>query len=292
MFDLVRPALEHQGIVLIDEKGNPRPIDKRKPRPLERLLAKTIKGFSEGHPCIGAKRAMANQKTYMSVIPDMTTVESAITLLADFATYCSLTDHGDDVVKTLIVVATGTHVVSQEDYANKHWEFAQLLHDLDGLLCHYDDTVSMDPVSDSFEFSLNSRAVFTTTLNPHSPRVSRRFPYPAWVMNQTSQFNALREAGEFSKWQDKIRKVDAELDPSGTHNLILSDSGYASAFDQLAGSKPSNVGFEPRYTSQERRWALEDVKSRAIMEYAPGEVMDWLDNVGDFAVKEGRVDGS
>ena len=172
----------------------------------------------------------------MGVYPDMESVSSALMFLDDYERYLDLTKNEDAVLKTFVSVFPLTEIISQDDFASQYWRFAQTLVDLSSQTHPWDPKASHLPTDKSFELSLGGRAVFTTTLNHHSPRMARKFLYPTWVMNQTSQFDALRDRNDFARWQENIRAKDAAIDPSGLPNPILEDHGYASAAAQLPGS--------------------------------------------------------
>lgn len=243
---------------------------------LEKNIGESFGHFCKGHVCIGAKRALAEHRVYFGLYDQMEGVSTALSVLKDLDQYFALTDHDPDpfrqeVLKTCALIFTG-FVGDQDSFAARFWSFAQLLHDVDQLSHPWDSEVDSDPSSPHFEFCLRSRAIFTTTLNPANPRFARKFGYPAWVMNQTSQFNALRampsgQHTEFDSWQRKIRAADTSLDPSGTHNLILTNHGQASAATQLAGSTFPGLDFKVR-ESAERSTIREALAEQAKREGA------------------------
>jgi len=207
------------------------------------------------HVCIGARSLagkaeetarqdqtpprVATAPLYMGVYPDMDSVTSALMFIDDYENYLAVTEKEDAVLKTFVAVFPRTDVISQEDFAIRYWKYAQTLVDISSQTRPWDSKASPVPTDKDFELSLGGKAVFTTTLNPHSPRIARKFLYPAWVMNQTSQFDALRDRNDFARWQENIRAKDAAVDPSGIPNPILEDHGYASAAAQLPGSSVS-----------------------------------------------------
>jgi FPC/CPF motif-containing protein YcgG len=240
---------------------------------LEKLIAGLFRGFAQNHPCIGARSVFVNGNMFFAILPDMRSTETALRVVELVEEYIHISDPIDDHVKTLAIVFFDTSG-TQEEFAEKYWRFVQKVHDVDCILNEWDSSVSSDPTDSSFEFSIAGRAIFTTTLNPASARVARRFAYPVWVCNQTRQFNRLRELGLFAKWQDQIRAADAAVDPSGMPNPILTDHGYGTAAQQLAGSNVEPCPLVVR-KSQEAR-AVVAATSIADMQLSntPSETID------------------
>jgi len=262
------------------------------PTALENWVGQGLLGFMRRHVCIGAKalaglsddadRAVdpenppAPSGLHFSVYPDMGSVASAVMVLTDLEDYYAHSDRLDPVKKTLALVFPSELVASQAEFAPRYWRFAQILSDLSCLTHPWDSAASPDPAAPTFELSLAGRAVFTTTLHPASPRIARRFMYPTWVMNQTRQFDALRAAGQFSRWQDQIRAADAAVDPSGVANPVLTDHGQASAAGQLAGSSVEGLTFSaPAGASDAHARGLAALE-QAHREGAPRSVLDTI----------------
>lgn len=264
-------------------------LDGDKASPFEVWTGQKLLGFMQGHPCIGARSlagkaedtrdaAGAGKAPYeglhFSTYADMSSVASAVAFINDLEDYYRVSDSIDAVLKTFVAIFPRVEISSQTDFAERYWAFAQLLCDVSSLTHGWDENASTNPVDDNFELSLAGRAVFTTTLNPHSNRIARRFNYPAWVMNQTRQFDALREAGDFDRWKSSIRGKDASIDPSGQPNPILEDHGSASSAPQLAGSAlnpcplvvPKSMEDIRRVGDSLLRQAQRESASRSVME--------------------------
>lgn len=279
---------EFGGVLRVEHKGGlgrPQPMGDFKPTDLERHITSVLVGFMRLHPCIGAKalaqhadvanmiepnaQEIAAQGLHLAVYPDMSSVASAVMALTDIEAYLTHSDRLDPIYKTLVLIFPTELVASQDDFARKYWAFAQKLSDISLLTHRWPQTIAYDPSADTFELCLAGRPIFTTTLNPQSARTARKFAYCAWVMNQTSQFDALRERGLFSRWQRGIRGVDAALDPSGHSNPILQDHGVQSAAPQLAGSALQPCPFEPRISKPVILRSGEELLKAAIREGAP-----------------------
>ena len=272
------------GLLRITTDGRVERLDGLRPSRQEHFCGAAFRGFCQKHPCIGARSVAVNGNLYFSVHPDMSTVGTAWTVLNDVAAYLAIADRIDDHVKTLALIFLEP-ITTAEEFAHKFWDFAQLVHDIDMLAGNYDPSVSADPSSSSFEFSMAGRAIFTTTLNPGHPRLARHAFMPIWVCNQTQQFERLRTLGQFETWKRNIRDADANLDPSGKPNPVLADHGYASAADQLAGYALKPCPFLPRITSEARQKAYSNLVQRAKLEGASDNVMT------DLAQRAARLAG-
>jgi FPC/CPF motif-containing protein YcgG len=255
-------------------------LDSQQINPLEKFVSQYFFGFLMNHVCIGAKQLTAYNASnepptkdfFVSIYPDMSTVETGLQVISDLEEYYRISDELDPVVKTLALIFA-IPISSQEEFASKYWSFAQILHDIDSLSNDYDESVNKDLDSPDFELSLAGRAVFTTTLNPHSPRMARQFNYPTLVMNQIRQFDALRatpsgKTNSFEAWQRGIRNQDAQLDPSGVPNPVLADHGSISAVEQLAGSVPEDFKFVLRKGADYRSDAFASLMEAAASEAA------------------------
>lgn len=198
---------------------------------IERFIGSCLSGFMDSHPCIGARLLGSDKSFYYSVYKDMYSIESACYLLDDIKAYYAKSDN-INIVKTMLCIFTDP-INSKEDFSTRFWKFMQLVVDIDSLQHPYDSTISSDPADQNFELSFCGRAAFPTTIHPAHDRTARRFAYPGWALNQSSQFGALRADGSFEDWQRKIRAADAAIDPSGQPNPLLVDHGDGSAASQL-----------------------------------------------------------
>lgn len=259
-------------LITYDENKVAKYIDGTKVGHREKLIARTFAEFCLSHPCQGARLAIAKGGVYLSVLRDMSSVESAFDFLTDLREYYKVSDSLVPTEKSFAVAFYAEPVSTQHDFAEKYWKFVQTLHDIDCQRCDWDASVSSDWRDAKFELSLAGRAVFTTTLNPQNPRFARKFIYPIWVINQLSQFNHLRETGMFTKWQQRIRDLDSKFDPSGQPNPILTDHGQASSAGQLAGSSLAEMTFEYRATQAERTAAKSAVLAVAKAEGCPDDI--------------------
>jgi len=124
-------------------------------------------------------------------------------------------------------------VRSEEDFERRLWRHLQRMHACDRLTSDWARTVSSDPESSNFSFSIAGRAFFVVGLHPRASRIARRAPVPCLVFNFHDQFEQLRASGKYAKMQRLIRARDVAL--QGDANPVLSAFGDASEARQYSG---------------------------------------------------------
>jgi FPC/CPF motif-containing protein YcgG len=242
---------------------------------IEKFVGSTLEGFLSSHPCIGARHLASDSSFFYAVYGKMVSMETSFQFLLDIDQYFTLTDDGDKVRKSMLCIFLDP-ISSQQDFSSKFWQFAQTTHDLDSLTHQYAADVSSDPDHIDFEISFRSRAIFPTTLHPAHERAARRYQYPGWALNQTSQFNELRSQGQFEVWQRKIRAADSSLDESGVPNPLLADTGTGSAANQIAALEEGRYPFSLS-TQANRKFTLSKLKDKAKDEEVSEALTQFLD---------------
>lgn len=133
------------------------------------------------------------------------------------------------------------------------WNFTLALHDIDKVAYRHDPRVGADPAQKDFSYSLMEEAFFLIMLHPQSPRVGRRYKYPAIVFNPHQQFERLREKGVFAKIRDTIRERDLSL--QNEKNIMLGDFGQGWEIFQYTGRQ---------YTAEEMKITGGQLRERFI----------------------------
>jgi hypothetical protein len=128
-------------------------------------------------------------------------------------------------------------IENERDFERGLWAKLQSLHEADSHTYDWDSSVSRDPHSEDFSFSLGGEAFFIIGLNPHSRRKSRQYCRPALVFNMHRQFERLREQDKFEHLRDAIRTKDTQF--CGSENAMLQDHGASSEALQYSGRKLS-----------------------------------------------------
>jgi FPC/CPF motif-containing protein YcgG len=124
-------------------------------------------------------------------------------------------------------------VKEPEDFELLLWRQLRMLYEVDRTAHEWDPTVSKDPDSARFAFSLGGRAFFVVGLSPAGKRWARTFPWPLLAFNAHRQFRELRQSGQFGRMQDVVRKRDEALE--GDINPNLAEWGEHTEARQYSG---------------------------------------------------------
>ena len=185
------------------------------------------------YPCNAAKGVLARSNIEVCVVDQMTSKKAAETVRGGLEAF-SQQQSAKELV-SFIVAFNDQPIYCEHQYDSLFWNFLQQLHDVDAPLSPWDEHVSRDPNDPKFSFSVGGEAYYLIGLNPHSSRKARRFPVPAIVFNLHRQFEALRQAGKYSRLRDTVRANDVRY--SGSVNPMLQDFGSASESMQYSGQE-------------------------------------------------------
>ena len=120
-----------------------------------------------------------------------------------------------------------------ERFESYFWNLLEDLSRLDKQKYRHDKRVSSSFTNSNYSYSLKEEAFFIVMLHPESPRLSRRYSYPAIVFNPHEQFENLRKANKYQKIKNIIRKRDQKV--QGNINPMLSDFGEVNELFQYTG---------------------------------------------------------
>lgn len=183
-------------------------------------------------PCVGARSALNRGRMEFGLYSALGDEPAARMLCDDLWAFSRRYETpGADPVS--FVAMFDQTVANEAAFARSLWRHLQLMHDVDGLQHKWDPSVSSDPLSESFSFSIGGHAFFVVGLSPASSRLARRAPFPCLVFNFHGQFETLKESGKFARMQKVIRARDIAL--QGSINQSLSTFGDASEARQYAG---------------------------------------------------------
>jgi uncharacterized protein len=135
--------------------------------------------------------------------------------------------------RSLAVLFPCTPSLSENEFENFLWARLQALHDID---CHsfpWDPSVSNNPASPEFAFSIGAQAYYVVGMHPAASRISRRMPFPVIAFNTHAQFRRLRADGNFWRVQKVTRAREIAL--QGCTNPMLAEHGIASEARQYSG---------------------------------------------------------
>lgn len=88
--------------------------------------------------------------------------------------------------------------LSEELFEENLWKELSFLTSFPEFAGSWDPQFSQNPQDKNFCFSLDGSAFFVVGLHPQSPRLARRFPFPALVFNLYDQFRTLMTTNEFA----------------------------------------------------------------------------------------------
>ena len=190
---------------------------------------------SQDFPCVAAKAAMSKGQQKIFTAGHLACPKDDKAIIDFIYSFVDEYRKSETMFHSVVILFEQPTIHSEEAYSKMFWERLQALSDLDSQFHAYDKRVSDDPESPEFSFSLSEEAFFVVGLHPASSRASRRFKYPAIVFNPHAQFEQLRQAGQYEKMKNIIRKKDVELE--GSINPMLEDFGSSSETYQYTGQQ-------------------------------------------------------
>lgn len=203
--------------------------------PLHGFIARQFHDLvrNPGFPCTIARGSAAQDRIGVHVYGNMADPAVAAPLLADLYGFIGDQPAGAPGFRSFAAIFADTALTDEAGFEAALWALLQRLHELDRPHRPWDPTVSADPASPDFSFSLGGRAFFLVGLHPGASRHARRFAYPAIMFNAHAQFEALRARGAYGTVRDRIRENDLAL--QGSINPTLRDHGAASEAMQYSG---------------------------------------------------------
>lgn len=189
--------------------------------------------LGDGFPCVAARSAFNRRGYRFGLYPQMATAQSASAVCHDLYEFASEPDQPDDRFATFIAVFRGPSIDTELHFEQLLWQHLQLMHDVDVEHFAWNDSVSSDPQSAQFAFSIGARAFFVVGLHAQASRRARGAPWPMIVFNLHEQFERLKSRGKYDLLSRSIRSRD--LAYQGSVNPMLSDFGDKSEALQYSG---------------------------------------------------------
>jgi len=186
-------------------------------------------------PCVAAKAAVAKEQLSVMVAGHMACPHDDKAILDFIYNFVDSYRTADTIFHSAVIIFRQPDIYAEQMYSPFFWARLQALSNLDAGKYEYDNRVDSDPDSENFSFSLKGEAFFVIGLHPAASRPGRRFKYPAIVFNPHAQFEQLREANQYGKMKNIIRKRDTAL--AGNINPMLEDFGEKSEVYQYTGQK-------------------------------------------------------
>jgi uncharacterized protein len=210
--------------------------------------------LNEHFTCFGAKAALRHGTYRFGLYGDLASPASAAGLARDLATFVGDFESSDGAFTTYLASFARPAVLDERCFERALWSTLQLLHDLDAPHHAWDAAVSSNPADPDFAFSFGGIAFFVVGLHAGSSRVARRFAWPTLVFNPHRQFERLKDAGRYQKFQQAIRDAEATL--QGDINPMLADFGTRSEAVQYSGRHVDDAWtcpFHKRHTTDDEK---------------------------------------
>lgn len=188
------------------------------------------------HPCIMAQTVFSSENYKLSTYSGFGSETAASQILTDIKSYLEGYDFSTNKFFSFIAVFEDEKSYTELEFENLLWHQLQKIHEADDV--EWDKTVSNDPDTKSFSFSISGLAFYVIGMHANSSRGARKSPKPSLIFNLHWQFERLREMGVYARIRDTIRKRDIER--NGSVNPMLADFGTKSEAAQYSGRAVGN----------------------------------------------------
>lgn len=216
------------GLVRMLEPGRPPGLDES-----EAHAAVRGKLSEPGFPCVAARSALNRHAYRFGLYPPLGSAESALAICHDLYEFCHEFAQPDDRFVTFMATFRAPHPDSEPQFEQLLWQQLQRMHEVDAAHFAWDPSVSNDPDSPDFSFSIGKRAFFVVGLHAHASRRARRLSRPMIAFNFHEQFERLRARRRYATLQQAIRARDIAY--QGTINPMLDDFGNRPETRQYSG---------------------------------------------------------
>lgn len=218
--------------------------------PTQRIEYKELEEFiiEKDHPCVMAQAAFKHDHVHLEFYDDILKESSVITLYGDLKTYLHEYNWEDNHFNTFIAAYPNSSEMNELKFEEALWNQLQALQKIDKT--PWDASVSDDPNSHDFSFSVLGHAFYIVGMHPNSSRKARQSPYPLLVFNLHHQFERLREFGTYKFTRNTIRKRDRAM--QGSVNPMLTDFGKGKEAMQYSGRKVKDDWECPFHTKEKK----------------------------------------
>jgi uncharacterized protein len=228
-------AIANSNCSIYDGRQLRRLDSEQPPSPLTAFVHDGIRALvlSDQFTCVGGKSVFRHDAYRFGLYSEMGSKASAAGLARDLHRFAAELPPGSDVLSTYIASFSGPHPVDELAFERSLWQTLQALHDLDAGHHGWDPGVSDDPNDPRFSFSFSQVAFFVIGMHAASSRASRRFAWPTLIFNPHRQFEHLRRADHYARFQTVIRHREQRL--QGGINPMMADFGSRSEAAQYSG---------------------------------------------------------
>ena len=189
--------------------------------------------LGDGFPCVAARSAFNRRSYRFGLYPQLACAQSASAVCHDLYEFSAELDQPDDRFATFIAVFQAPRIDTELEFEQLMWQHLQNMHDVDAKHFAWNESVSSDPQSAQFSFSIGARAFFVVGLHAQASRRARGAPWPMIVFNLHEQFERLKSHGKYDTLRRSIRSRD--LAYQGSVNPMLTNFGEKSEALQYSG---------------------------------------------------------
>jgi uncharacterized protein len=196
------------------------------------------------YPCLGARSVFRRGLAEVGLFDELGSAKSGGALVEELVTYADQVDLTEGLT-SYVAAFRGPVIRDEEHFERLLWQQLQSVHDHDAE--PWDASVSSNPDSSHFGFSVGGRAYFVIGMHPQASRMARRTPFPVLVFNLHEQFDRMRGTPRFDGLRDAVRRRDEQL--QGSRNPMVQDYGRSSEARQYSGRQVDETWsptFSPR----------------------------------------------
>ena len=189
--------------------------------------------LANDYPCIMSQSALRTDNYHFHLYSEMVSSSTTLALISDLYKFIDEFPIQEQRFATFVACFERPILCEETEFESLLWQQLQAMHDEDAKHHNWDTTVSSNPHSPEFSFSIGNRAFFVVGMHPGASRMARRFRLPTLVFNAHEQFENLRRADKYRPIKQLIRERDERL--QGFINPVLSNFGDASEARQYSG---------------------------------------------------------
>ena len=183
--------------------------------------------------CVGAKAAVRQGGYRFGLYDSLGSPASSAGLARDLFTFSRERGSFRTEFSTFVASFASPPPPDEVTFEQQLWTTLQQLNDLDVVHHEWDREVQADTSDPRFSFSFAETAFFIVGLHAASSRTTRRFAWPTLIFNPHDQFDRLRKARRYGRFQDIIRSAERAL--QGDINPMLTTFGERSEASQYSG---------------------------------------------------------
>jgi FPC/CPF motif-containing protein YcgG len=228
-------AVEHSNYCWFDGKRLIRQADGQPGSKITAFVHESFRALAlnEHFTCVGAKAALRQGGYRFALYPELASAPSCAGLARDLFTFTRERVGFDSEFSTFIASFSDPIPPDEATFERLLWRTLQGLNDLDAAHHGWSREVAANTSDPHFSFSFAETAFFVVGLHAGSSRAARRFAWPTLVFNPHEQFDALKKAGRYQRFQQVIREAEESL--QGDINPMLAAFGERSEASQYSG---------------------------------------------------------